>query len=121
MVVESRNKNVPIFVLVVVSHTYAVNQSLCRQGWRMLALKKWNVGGGGDSRVMRLLSQAVVGSLRRVLCNVKCYRCRRSIFKHLALFFLSGPRKNLIFCSSPPPLWSRFFTAKVIDWSKNYF
>ena len=32
----------------------------------MSALNKWNVGGGGDSRITRLTSKAAVRKLRRV-------------------------------------------------------
>ena len=46
MAVESRNKNVPIFALVVVSHrlTRSTNVYVDREGGT-LALKKWNVDG----------------------------------------------------------------------------
>ena len=54
-----------------------------------------------ESRVTRLPPKAAVGRIRRVLCNVECCRCRRSMFKRIALFFLSRPRKNFVFYNSP--------------------
>ena len=79
---------------------------------------------GGDSRVTRLPSKATVERLRQLLCDVESCRCRQSMFKRLALTFLFGPRKNLVFYSSPilDPGSTLvflslffFFTAKFID------
>ena len=48
------------------SQTYAVNQSLCRQGRRNAGVEEVELRWGGDSRVMRLLSKAAVRRLRRI-------------------------------------------------------
>ena len=49
------------------SRTYAVNQSLCRQGRRNVGVEKWNVDG--NSQVMQLPSKAAV---RRILLSSRC-------------------------------------------------
>ena len=74
MVGESRNKkNVSIFVLVGVSHrlTQSTKVYVDREG-ETSTLKKWNVGRGGDSRIMQLPSKARSKKFQMSLCDVEC-------------------------------------------------
>ena len=120
MVVESRNKKCSIFVWWRGGVTDFRGQSkLCRRERGMSALKKWNVDGGGDSRAMRLHQRAAaVRSFRRV-----CVILNDAGVVVDVLLFLDLERiSSYIVLSSSNRInfgLSLFFTAKVVDWSKN--
>ena len=81
----------------------------------------------GDSQFMRLPSKAAVKKLRRVCVMLNVAGITVNVLASGCAVLLFGPRKNLVLYSFPffksDQLWSFFifFTAKVIDWSKNYF
>ena len=74
---------------------------------------------GGDSWVMWLPSKSRSKKFQTRLCDIECCR-RRGRYSSLDLerisSFIDLPSSNRINFGL-----SLFFTAKVIDWSKNYF
>ena len=64
---ETKKQNVSLFLLVGVSHrlTRSTQVYVDREG-ETSVLKRWNIGGGGDSWVMQLLSKPAVRRLRGI-------------------------------------------------------
>ena len=106
------------------SQTYAVNQSLCRQGRKNDGVEKVEYRWDSDSRAMRLPSKAVLRRWRRicVMLNVAGIDMLASDFAVLLCldlerisFYIVLPSSNRINFGL-----SLFFATKVIGWSKNY-
>ena len=122
----NRKYNVPIFVLVGVSHrlTQSTKVQVDREG-EMPALKKWNVGGWGFSgHAASIKSHSK--KVKMSWCDVECCR-RRGRCSNVCMCillrldherissYIALPSSNRLLLSL-----SLFFTANVIDWSKNY-
>ena len=74
MVVESRNKDVPIFVLVGVSHrvTRLTKVDVDKEGETLVLKKRKEVEWWFSGHTACI--KTTVGSLRRMLCEVECWR-----------------------------------------------
>ena len=121
MVVESRNKKCSNIVLAGVSHRLTQPTKVYVDGeGETSALKKWYVGEVVILKSCSFYQRAAVRSFRRIceILNVA------GVVVDVVLCL--DPEGILSFIVLPFSNWinfglSLFFTAKVIDWLKNYF
>ena len=112
--VESRNKKCScICIGWGESQTYAVNQSLCRQGRRNVSIEKVECKWGGDSRVKRLLSKSAVRRLRWICVMLNVAGVAVDVLAYgWAVLLCLGPQRNLVFynslCLKSDQIWSFF-------------
>ena len=128
---ESRNKKCSnICVGRSESQTYAVNQSLCRQGRRNVDVEKVDCRWGGDSRVMQFPSKSRSKKFKTSLCDVECCiscgRCsslfgaRKNLVLYISLFFKSDQLWFFFIFSLRRSLIGRKITFNFIFCEKFY-